>query len=62
LYGVPDDVVALEEALSCCEQAARLFPTRSRWIELARLYRNAGREADAQRATMHRLLALTCPE
>jgi hypothetical protein len=59
---VPDDVGALEEALSCCEQAARRYPARSRWIELARLYGDAGREADAQRATMHRLLALTCPE
>ncbi|WP_041333226.1 hypothetical protein [Roseiflexus sp. RS-1] len=59
---MPDDVGALEEALSCCEQAARRYPARSRWIELARLYGDAGREADAQRATMHRLLALTCPE
>ncbi|WP_448545338.1 hypothetical protein [Roseiflexus sp.] len=46
----------------CCEQSARRYPTQSRWIELARLYGDAGREADAQRATMHRLLALTCPE
>jgi hypothetical protein len=59
---VPDDVGALEEALSCGAQAARRYPARSRRIELARLYRDAGREADAQRATMHRLLALTCPE
>jgi len=47
---VPDDVGALEEALSCCEQAARRYPARSRWIELARLYGDAGREADAQPA------------
>jgi tetratricopeptide (TPR) repeat protein len=58
LYGVPEDVVSLEEALSCCEKAVRLFPTRSLWLELERLYRYAGREADAQRATMNRLLTL----
>jgi len=47
LYGVPEDVVSLEEAISCCEKAVRLFPTRSFWGRLARLYRYAGREADA---------------
>lgn len=62
LYDVPEQPVSLEEALSCCEKATRLYPTRSRWIELARLYRYAGREADALRATMNKLLTLLGPE
>jgi tetratricopeptide (TPR) repeat protein len=59
LYGVPEDVVPLEEALSCCEKAVRLFPTRSLWLELERLYRYVGRETDAQHATINRLLTLS---
>lgn len=56
LYGVPEDVVPLEEALSCCEKAVRIAPTRSLWTLLARLYRYAGREADARHAIVNSLL------
>lgn len=56
LYGVPEDVVPLDEAISCCEKAVQVAPTKSRWLTLARLYGDAHREADAQRATVNSLL------
>jgi len=59
LYGVPEDVVPLEEAIACCERALRIAPTRSRWSVLARLYSYAGREDDSRRAYINSLLE-TC--
>ncbi len=56
LYGVPEDVVTLEEAISCCETALRINPTRSLWAVLARLYHYAGRQDDSQHAFINSLL------
>lgn len=56
LYGVPEDVVTLEEAISCCERALRVMPTRSLWIVLARLYSYAGDEDNSRRALISSLL------
>ncbi len=58
LYGVPEDVVPLKEALACCERALRVAPTRSLWIVLTRLYSHAGREDDSRRAFINSLLEI----
>lgn len=56
LYGVPEDVVPLGEALACCERATHANPTRSLWLVLARLYKRAGRQEDSDRALKKGLL------
>lgn len=59
MYGVPDaeDLVSIEEAIMCCEKAARIYPTRTIWDRLSELYRCAGRLENAQRASISSLLA-----
>ncbi len=52
LCGVPEDVVSLEEGISCCKQAVRMSPTRSRWLRLAQLYAWAGRQVDSEQASI----------
>lgn len=50
LYGVPDNVVPLAEAISCCEKVLRVESTRSHWLLLSRLYGYTGRAEDSERA------------
>jgi tetratricopeptide (TPR) repeat protein len=57
LCGVPEDVVSLEEGISCYEQAVRMSPTRSRWLRLGQLYTWAGRQADGEQALSRGLTA-----
>lgn len=56
LYEVPEHVVPLEEAISCCERALQVEPTRSLWLVLADLYRYAGRSDDSLHAETNSLL------
>ena len=58
LYGVPEDVVPLEEALPCSERVTRIFPTRSRWLQLSRLLKEAGRLDEAHTALKNSLLQM----
>lgn len=56
LYGVPENVVPLHEAISCAEHSVRISPAQTRWAALARLYEKAGRTLDQERALTQNLL------
>lgn len=58
LYGVPEGVVSLKEALSCCQRATRIHPTRSLWLTLARLYEADRRPQDSLAARKKSLLEM----
>lgn len=60
LYGVPEQVVALEEAIDCLEHAVRMMPNEvSYHHRLGSLHFAAGRLCDAEREWFK---ALTCPQ
>jgi tetratricopeptide (TPR) repeat protein len=60
LYGVPEPVVTLAEAIGWLEHAARLEPDEPVYqFRLGELYQEANRAADAERVW---LKALTCPQ
>lgn len=56
LHGVPETPVPLEEAISCCERALCVRPSRSLWKVMARLYREAGRDRESDEAHVESLL------
>ncbi len=53
LYGVPENVVSLSEAITFCEQALSINPSKSLWLTLSRLYEQAGKERDAYWAQLN---------
>lgn len=60
LYGVPDEVVSLDEAIAWQERAVSLEPDNPNYhVRLAGLYEEGGRAVDAVREWT---LALLCPE
>ena len=59
LHGLPESVVSLDEATTCCELAVKLNPTRSRWLNLGRLYGLAGREKDRDRAMINAMIEMS---
>ena len=57
LYGVPECVVTLDEAIGWLERASTIQPDEHRhYVNLGYLYHEAGREADALRAWSRALL------
>jgi tetratricopeptide (TPR) repeat protein len=60
LYGVPEEVVTLEEAISWLERATQLEPDKPDYrARLGQFYHEAGRVLDAEREW---LKALLCPQ
>jgi len=53
LYGVPENVVSLPEAIVFCKKALSINPTRSLWLTLARLYEYAGEDYHAYEARLN---------
>ena len=60
LYGVPEEVVTLDEAISWLERATQLDPNDpNHHFRLGKLYREAGRSSDAEKEW---LKAFLCPQ
>ena len=57
LFGAPENVVSLDEAIAFAERAAAIRPTKSVWIRLSQLYAHAGRAKDALAAQRKSMLA-----
>ncbi len=57
LYGLPESVVLLEEAINWLEHAVQLAPDEPNYhVRLGQLYHEAGRTADAERECLRALL------
>ena len=53
LYGVPENVISLSEAISFCEKALSINPSKSLWLTLSRLYEISNKESCAYNAQLN---------
>ncbi len=58
LYGVPEDVISLEEATGFCEKALSIAPTRSLWNDLVRFCERAGYPTHALNAQLNSMFEM----